>query len=138
MSLSLFPTSSVNRSHENQPNESSFNQPDNLISSETVQQVLLERRSPKVVVKSKLLSSIKGGDLLVEYKTEGQCRLRSMFLRLDELGWRNRVLAPRAFEFNYCEGNCKPIEFLPLPLIVQEGHRVKLKIYDDLLVSKCG
>lgn len=75
----------------------------------------------------------------MEYETENaQCQLRSMFLRVDELGWRNRVLAPRAFEFSYCEGNCKPIEFSPMPLIVREDGRVKLKIYEDLLVTRCG
>ena len=77
---------------------------------------------------------------MVEYKTEyeTECRLRSMFLRVDELGWRNQVLAPYGFEFNYFEGPCKPIEFSPVTLIVQEGNRIKLKIYDDLLVSRCG
>ena len=111
-----------------------------------------------------MLSSVKGGALLVEYETETrsemkpqtkpgtesedkpatnsetkpECRLKSMFLRVEELGWRNRVLAPHGFEFGYCEGPCEPIEFAPLPLVVRDGHRIKLKIYDDLLVSKCG
>ena len=115
-----------------------------------------------------MLSSVKGGALLVEYETETrsemkpqakpgtesedkpatksetkpeakpECRLKSMFLRAEELGWRNRVLAPHGFEFGYCEGPCEPIEFAPLPLVVRDGHRIKLKIYDDLLVSKCG
>ena len=61
-----------------------------------------------------------------------------MYLRTDELGWKNRVLAPYGFEFNYCEGNCKPIEFTSLPLIVKEDNLVKLKIYDNLLIVKCG
>lgn len=83
------------------------------------------------------MNSIKN-EFLVEYVTDNDCKLRSMFLRVDELGWKNKVLAPYEFEFNYCEGKCEPIEFDPLPLIVREDNSIKLKIYDNLLVTKCG
>lgn len=69
---------------------------------------------------------------------ENECKLVSMHLKVDEIGWKGKVLAPFDFKFNYCAGDCRPIEFKPVPLIVNDEGLVKLRIYDNLLVTKCG
>lgn len=109
----------------------------NVINSETVQRILREKSASEIEVRSKIdeSDSIKN-ELLIEYETD--CEVRSMFLRMDELGWKNKVISPFGLSLNYCTGHCKPIEFRPLTMIVRENRKIRLKIYDDLLIWKCG